>query len=76
MKISNAGSNQTEVETDNARILISYSTPVAAYVYGRGYIKTSTYYSNTTSRHINAFTNRNPKAETVDQSEIDALLPA
>lgn len=74
MKISNYGSNQTEVEFDGGRILISYSTPVCAYIYGRGYIRTSAWYSTTTSRHINAYINGS-KFETVDQTELDALLP-
>ena len=43
----------TEVETSEARVLFSYRTPVAAYVFGRGYVKTEKWWSVTTSRHIN-----------------------
>ena len=32
MKIRNLGPNQTEIETSKATILVSYSTPVAAYL--------------------------------------------
>ena len=73
MKLYNVGSNQTEISTETARILFSYSTPVAAYVFGRGYIKTSKFHSTTTSRHINAWINGSP-CETVDPSEIEALV--
>jgi hypothetical protein len=73
MKINAYAPNQTEITTEKARILVSYSTPVCAYVFGRGWIKTDKFYSKTTSKHINAFGGAN--AETVPQSEINALLP-
>ena len=53
MQLTPIASNMTEVETSEARILFSYRTPVAAYVFGRGYVKTEKYWSVTTSRHIN-----------------------
>jgi|TARA_B000000565_G_scaffold202673_1_gene156243 hypothetical protein len=61
----------TEVETDNARVLFSYRTPVAAYIFGEGFVKTSTWYSTTTSRHINKWGARDAKE--VDQKILDAL---
>tara|TARA_R100000278_G_C5388944_1_gene135315 strand:+ start:239 stop:430 length:192 start_codon:yes stop_codon:yes gene_type:complete len=61
----------TEVETDNARVLFSYRTPVAAYIFGEGFVKTSTWYSTTTSRHINKWGARD--AQEVDQKILDAL---
>lgn len=73
MKLYNIGSNQTETTTENARILFSYNTPVAAYIYGRGYIRTAEYHSRTTSKHINAWINGSPE-ETVDPAEIEALI--
>lgn len=74
MKLNTLGSNQTEIQTASGnRVLYSYSTPVAAYVVGRGYIRTATHYSATTSKHINKWLD-GAKAETVKQSEIDALL--
>ena len=36
MQLTPIASNMTEVETSEARILFSYRTPVAAYVFGRG----------------------------------------
>ena len=53
MQLTPIASNMTEVETSEARILFSYRTPVAAYVYGRGYVRTEKWWSVTTSRHIN-----------------------
>ena len=53
MQLTPIASNMTEVETSKARVLFSYRTPVAAYVFGRGYVKTENWYSETTTRHIN-----------------------
>lgn len=59
MRLHKIGTNQTEVEfTSGTRILFSYDTPVAAYVPGKGYFRTDTYYSATTSRHITAWLGR------------------
>lgn len=40
---------------DGTEILFSYSTPVAAYIPGRGFVKTDKFWSKTTSRHINKY---------------------
>ena len=40
MQLTPIAANQTEIETDKARVFFSYRTPVAAYVYGVGFIKT------------------------------------
>ena len=53
MQLTPIAPNMTEIETSEARILFSYRTPVAAYVFGRGYVKTEKKWSVTTSRHIN-----------------------
>ena len=54
MKVKNIGSNQTEVHLNNGDVVfVSYETPVAAYINGKGYIRTSKKWSNTTTRHIN-----------------------
>ena len=53
MQLTPIASNMTEVETSEARILFSYRTPVAAYVFGEGFVKTEKFWSVTTSRHIN-----------------------
>ena len=54
MKINNLGSNMTELATNSgAVILFSYSTPVAAMLPSGKYVKTSEWYSQTTTHHIN-----------------------
>ena len=54
MRINNVGSNMTELATNSgAVILFSYSTPVAALLPSGQYVKTSEWYSQTTTRHIN-----------------------
>ena len=75
MQLTPFASNMTEIETDVARILFSYRTPVAAYVFGVGYFKTDKYWSVTTSRHINKWigsTNRPIKQ--VPQTYLDKLV--
>ena len=48
MQLTPIASNMTEDETSEARILFSYRTPVAAYIFGEGYVKTEKYWSVTT----------------------------
>jgi len=72
MSVRNIGSNQTEVETKKGRILVSYSTPVAAWINGRAY-RTDKKWSKTTSKHINAWL-ADAKAEEKPQSFFDNLL--
>ena len=65
--------SSTEVRlADGTCVLFSYKTPVAALVPGKGWIKTSTHYSRTTSKHINQWIQA-PATE-VDQWDIDALV--
>lgn len=67
----------TEIGTSHATVLVSYSTPVAAFVLGRGYIRTADFYSVTTSKHINQWLRSKSaldRCETVPQAELDALL--
>ena len=77
MKIAHLAKNQTELIYENGtRIFFSYQTPVAAYITGRGWIKTSHRYSVTTSRHLNRWLSANGAfelAEQVHQSELDRL---
>jgi hypothetical protein len=74
MKVKSIGSNQTEIETKAATILVSYSTPVAACMTdGTGFIRTSTKYGVTTSHHINKWLG-GAKAQVVDQSVLDNLI--
>lgn len=46
--------NITEIQKTNGTIvLISYTTPVAAFVQGQGFFRTTERYSVTTTRHVN-----------------------
>ena len=53
MKLKPIGSNQTQLTMGDVEVLFSYETPVAAYLPERGYLKTSKWWSKTTTRHIN-----------------------
>ena len=67
--------NQSVLEFDNGTaVLFSYSTAVAAFIPGKGYIKTDRFYSVTTSKHINRWVQG--RCHFTTQSEIDSLLAA
>ena len=54
MQLTPIAANQTSVSfNDGTEVFFSYKTPVAAYLPEKGYVKTSRFYSVTTSRHIN-----------------------
>ena len=81
MQLTPIASNMTEVETSEARILFSYRTPVAAYVFGQlpidgevysGYVKTDKWWSTTTSRHINKWGAK--EGTEMPQSLLDSLV--
>ena len=56
MQLTPIKSNQTLVTfKDGTEVFFSYRTPVAAYLPEKGYVKTDTYYSVTTSKHINSW---------------------
>ena len=56
MILRQLGSNQTELSLNNGNsIFFSYETPVAGYHSEDGFFRTETYYSKTTSRHINQY---------------------
>ena len=74
MQLTPIASNMTEVETSEARILFSYRTPVAAYVFGRGYVRTAKWWSVTTSRHINKWIGKDVTTEEVSQTYLDNLV--
>jgi len=54
MQLTPIAANQTSVSfNDGTEVFFSYKTPVAAYLPEKGYVRTSKFYSVTTSRHIN-----------------------
>ena len=76
MNLTPIAANQTEVETKNARIFFSYKTPVAAYIFGEGFVRSEEFFSVTTSRHINKWIGVDSKTDTtrqVPQSLLDNL---
>ena len=73
MQLTPIASNMTEVETSEARVLFSYRTPVAAYVFGEGYVRTEKWFSVTTSRHINKWLDGGTAKE-VAQTYLDNLV--
>ena len=72
MLVKQLGSNQTELEIKGARVLFSYSTPVACESVGKRY-RTAKKWSQTTTRHINTWLD-GAEAEIVPQSFFDNLL--
>ena len=73
MKIKPIASNQTELHTNSgAVVLFSYQTPVAAQLAEGGFVRTSTKWSKTTSKHITQWLN-GAKAREVDQSVLDGI---
>ena len=76
MQLTPIASNMTEVETDLGRVLFSYRTPVAAYVYGEmggHFVRTEKWWSVTTSRHINKWLDGGTAKE-VSQTYLDKLV--
>lgn len=73
MKLKQAGSNQTVLEIGETQVFFSYETPVAAFVPGRGYLKTDCRWSATTCKHINQYL-QGANAIVVPQSELDQLI--
>ena len=54
MQLTPIGANQTELSlNDGTQVLFSYRTPVAARLPDYEYVRTTTKWSTTTSRHIN-----------------------
>lgn len=74
MKIKPIASNQTELHLPSgAVILFSYETPVAANLAEGGFVRTSTKWSKTTSKHINQWL-AGATAKEVAQSELDSMV--
>jgi hypothetical protein len=77
MRVKQVSTTSTEVSlADGTEVLFSYSTPVAALVPGRGWMRTEQFYSTTTSKHINAWLRKNcgGEVQTVPQWEVDQLV--
>ena len=74
MKLTPIAANQPEVSyNDGTQVFFSYRTPVAAYLPERGYVRTATYWSKTTSRHINKWLQNVNNVSEIDQGVLDNL---
>ena len=74
MKLTPIATNQTELSfTNGAQVFFSYKTPVAAYLPEKGYVRTSKFWSVTTSRHINKWLQGVTNVDEIDQSILDNL---
>jgi len=70
MKLTNLGSNKTQIEfSDGLIVFFSYNTPVAANLAQGGFVKTDKKWSMTTSKHINQWLD-GAKAATVPQADL------
>jgi hypothetical protein len=79
MKVQPIGSNQTQVSlADGTEVLFSYSTPVAALVPGKGWMRTEKTYSVTTTKHVNRWLTNNAstyaQVALVPQWDLDQLV--
>ncbi len=78
MKVTTPAANQTEITLDNGDIVfVSYETPVAAFISGRGMVQTFVKWSATTTKHISAFIARHaPNATQSKETQefFDGLL--
>jgi len=77
MRLKQVTTTSTEVElADGTCVLFSYQTPVAALVPGKGWMRTATKWSVTTSKHINRWLADNCGGEvaTVPQWDLDQLV--
>ena len=74
MNLSPIDANQNEVTiNDGTQIFFSYRTPVAAYLPSEGYVRTSKFWSVTTSRHINKWLGSVTNVTEIEQSVLDNL---
>ena len=75
-KLKPTGSNQTELhKKDGTIVFFSYETPVCVYIPDNLILVTNKKYSNTTSRHINQWLEKqSSKVEYKDQTIIDTWI--
>lgn len=79
MELDKQGPNVTILKLhDGARLLFSYTTPVAVIDARGKAFKTSRFYSRTTTAHVNQFlaSPETGKAQIVEQGVIDAFAKA
>ena len=58
MKVKQLGPNKTVITMPNEdEIFFSYETPVAGWICGKGYWRTTEKFSRTTSKHVSQYVN-------------------
>jgi hypothetical protein len=68
-----ASNNLSIVQLDDGReVCLSYGVPVAAFIPGRGYVRTAEKYSVTTSKHANGYAGHT--SEVVPATEFAKLV--
>jgi hypothetical protein len=72
LKLTPKGANQTLLDVGECQVFFSYKTAVAAFVPGRGYLRTAESHSRTTTAHINKWIDGD--STEVPQAELDAML--
>jgi hypothetical protein len=72
LQVRPIGANKTELHIGDSVVFFSYETPVAAFVPGRGYVKTETKYSRTTSKHVTQWIDGS--STTLPQDDFDKLV--
>jgi hypothetical protein len=75
MKLKEIANNQAELfdSLTGGSVLFSYDTPVAAILPSGRALKTSEFYSATTTKHVNKWLTVFDNVETVDQDFINNL---
>ena len=73
MKLNQIAANQTELDLGFCTVFFSYNTPVAARLTDGSLVRTTEWYSVTTTKHINKWL-QSCECLTVPQSRIDCLL--
>ena len=79
MKLHSFATNRTLLTFDDGtELFFSYATPVAGYSRSlHGYFRTKSWYSSTTTRHINKYLDKSTRPDlisTVEQSTINNLI--
>lgn len=65
-------------KADNTIVLLSYNTPVAAFIPGEGFYQTIEFYSRTTSKHMSQFFARHGSKRTplpITAQKLQELMP-
>ena len=75
MKLTPIAANRNVISYNNgSEVFFSYSTPVAGYCPDKGYLRTTQWYSQTTTKHINKYLPSNVEWTEVSQETINNLV--